>query len=229
MSSATTVQPLIYVLIGCPGSGKGTFSQAMKSEGYKHFSIGDFARKQIKKETQFGQTYKEAILKHAMEIPFEVIQEIVDKRLEKCVSKQRGLILDGYPKTRGQCELLDEFIEKNGLEKRVVVVLLDVNEELAIDRILYRETCKCGQIYNSKFSPSKVPDECDECHEKLTKRLDYDEEGTKKRVSEFKSNAKEVIEHYTSSGRLNELDANADPEVCLEKFMELHRSQISKV
>ncbi len=204
MSSGTTVQPLIYVFIGCPGSGKGTLSEAMKSEGYEPFSIGDFARKQIKKGTPFGQTYEEAILNHTIGgIPFEVIQKIVDERLEKSVLEQKGLILDGYPKTRGQCELLDAFIQKNGLEKRVSVVQLDVNEDVAIARILYRQTCEtCSKIYNSKFSPSKVPDECDKCQGKLIKRLDYDVEGTKKRVYEFKGKVQEAIDYYSSRDAL---------------------------
>ncbi|MBS0653187.1 MAG: nucleoside monophosphate kinase [Verrucomicrobia bacterium] len=228
--TTTAVQPLIYVILGCPGSGKGTFAQAISPEGYDHVSTGDITRKEVQNETEFGLKYKEAILGHVIGgIPFEEIQRLVDQRLEKAILGQKGVILDGYPKTKEQCELLDTFIQSNGLQDKVVVVLLDVKEENAIDRILYRQTCgKCGKIYNSKFSPSKTPDECDACDGALTKRMDDDAQGIKKRVYEFKTKMQPVIEYYACSGRLHEIDGNAAPEVCLEKFANFHRTMQSK-
>lgn len=204
MSTTTGVHPSIYVLLGCPGSGKGTFAQAISSEKYDHISTGDITREEVKNATEFGLKYKEAILGHVIGgIPFEEIQKLVEQRLEKAVSKQRGVILDGYPKTKKQCELLDLFIQKNALQDKVMFILLDVKEADAIDRILYRQTCeKCAKIYNSKFSPSKIVDECDHCHGMLTKRMDDNVEGTKKRVYEFKGKMQPVLDYYTSSSRL---------------------------
>ncbi len=224
MSTTIGVHPSIYVLLGCPGSGKGTFAQAISQEGYDHLSTGDLTREEVKNETEFGLKYKEAILGHVIGgIPSKEIQRLVEQRLEKVVSGQKGIILDGYPKTKEQCELLDSFVQKNNLKDKVVCVLLNVNEEDAMDRILYRQTCdKCGKIFNSKFSPSKIPDECDVCHGALSKRMDDNAQGTKKRVYEFKTKMQPVIEYYKNSSRLNTLDANAAPEVCLEKFANFH-------
>jgi adenylate kinase len=227
MSTIPEVHPSIYVFLGCPGSGKGTCGQAIKSEGYDHLSTGDITREEVKKETEFGLKYKEAILNHVIGgIPFEEIQRLVEERLRKALSEQKGIILDGYPKTTEQCELLDQFIQKNDLKDKVVFVLLDVKEENAIDRIQYRQTCdKCGKVYNSKFSPSKIPDQCDVCYDSLAKRIDDNMEGTKKRVCEFKSKMQPVIEYYSRDSRLKILDGNLAPDLCLEKFLSFHRLQ----
>lgn len=95
---------------------------------------------------------------------------------------------------------------RNDLKDKVVFVLLEVKEENAIDRIQYRQTCdKCGKVYNSKFFPPKISDECDVCHVTLTKRIDDNIEGTKKRVYEFKSKMEPVIEYYTKDSRLRDV------------------------
>jgi adenylate kinase len=226
MSVSIEVHPSIYVLIGCPGSGKGTFAQTIKSEGYDHVSTGDITREELKNKTEFGLKYQYAILNHVIGgIPFDEIQRLVEQRLEMAVSGQRGVILDGYPKTQEQCELLDSFIQKNKLEKKVVFVLIDVNEENAIDRILYRQTCEnCGKIYNSKFSPPITPEKCDVCHATVTGRMDDNINGTRKRIDEFQDKMRPVIEYYTNSERLSTLDGNAPPEICLKNFFNFHRS-----
>ena len=151
MNTHLGVNPALYVLLGCPGSGKGTFAQAIQSEGYVHISTGDIAREEVRNETAFGLEYKEAILNHVKgRIPFEKIQELVEQRLEKAISEQKGVILDGYPKTIDQCELLDTLITEKGLNERVVIVFIDVKEDDAIDRILCRQTCeKCNKIYKN--------------------------------------------------------------------------------
>jgi adenylate kinase len=229
--SATTVHPTLYVLLGCPGSGKGTFAQAISSEGYEHLSTGDITREELKNGTEFGLKYKESILNHVIGgIPFDEIQKLVEERLETAISQKKGIILDGYPKTKEQCELLDAFIQKHSLQNKSVVVFLDVKEEDAIDRIVCRQTCeKCGKIYNSKFSPSKTPNACDICPGTLNQRMDASEEGTKKRVYEFKGKMQPVIDYYASMHRLHVLDANADPKACLEKFVQFHHLMYSMV
>ena len=226
MSRATAIHPPIYVLLGCPGSGKGTFAQAIQSEGYDHLSTGDMTREEVKKGTAFGRKYKDAILNHVIGgIPFEEIQRLVEQRLEKGIRERHGIILDGYPKTKEQCELLDRFFQKKGLKNKEVIVLIDVLEKNAIDRILYRQTCeKCNQIYSAMFSPSKIQDKCDACGGGLTKRMDDNVHGMKKRVHEFKRKMEPVIAYYKKSGRLNVVDGNASADVCRERFAQFHRT-----
>jgi adenylate kinase len=223
--NAAAIHPSIYVLLGCPGSGKGTFAQAISSKGYDHVSTGDITREEVRNRTKFGLKYKDAILNHVIGgIPFEEIQKLVEQRLENAISQRKGVILDGYPKTKEQCQLLDRFIDKNRLKDKVVVVLLDVLEKDVIDRILFRQTCeKCSKIYNSKFSPSKIPNKCDSCQGALKCRMDNNIAGTKKRVYEFKEKMRPVLEYYKSAHRLHVLDASAPPEVSRAKFIDFHR------
>lgn len=227
MAAATGIHPFMYVLLGCPGSGKGTFAQAMKAEGYAHLSTGDITREEVKQGTEFGLKYKDAILNHVIGgIPFEEIQALVDQRLEKAVKEQKGLVLDGYPKTLEQCVLLDGFIQRNALEGRIVFLMIAAKEEDVVDRILCRQTCdKCGKIYNSKFSPSKVLNTCDVCEGELTGRMDDNSAGTIKRVYEFKEKMQPVIQYYEGSSRLTVVDGNGSPVECLERFLALHRLQ----
>jgi adenylate kinase len=227
MNGMQGLPPVIYVLMGCPGSGKGTFSQVIKNEGYDHLSTGDVIREEVKNETEFGIKYKEVILNHVGGgIPFEEIQKLVEQRLEKAVEQQRGIILDGYPKTVQQCKLLDAFVERKELKGRVVFVLLNVNEEEAINRIQFRQTCeKCNKIFNLKFFPSKILDECDDCHSVLTKRIDDNMENTNKRVYEFKNKMSSVLKYYNTTNRLKEIDVNFSAEMSVGKFLQFHSLQ----
>lgn len=200
--------PFIYVLLGCPGSGKGTFAQKLKSQGYDHLSTGDMTREEVKNETAFGIKYKEVILNHVQNgIPFEEIQKLIEQRLEKAINEQRGIVLDGYPKSVPQCQFLDQFIEKKELKERVAFILLEVDEEEAILRIQFRETCeKCHKIYNVKLAPPKNLGKCDTCEGSLAKRMDDNIETTRKRVYEFKNKMGAVIDYYNKTNRLQKID-----------------------
>lgn len=208
MNSVQSQPPLMYVLLGCPGSGKGTFAQTVISRGFEHISTGDITREEVRKGTPFGIKYKEAIVNHVIGgIPFDEIQRLVENRLEMAIESRKGIILDGYPKTVGQCEFLERFIQKNGLRDRVDILVFEVDEEDAIERIRFRQTCEtCNRIYNSKFLPPKKIGECDGCHARLAQRIDDVDESTRKRVIEFKSKMKPVLDFY--SGRSYSLTSN---------------------
>jgi adenylate kinase len=221
------INPSMYVLFGRPGAGKGTFTQTFLSDGYVPISTGDITRKEIQLQTHFGIKYKEAILNHMhTRIPTEEIQKIVEPRLEDALQNQKGAILDGYPRTVEQCLLLDQFIEKFSLEDRIVYLFLDVEEEEAIERILYRQSCaQCDKIYHSKWSPPRVKNTCDFCYGKLYRRPDiYAEgmEGIKKRVYTFKERLHPVLDYYKNS--LTLIDTNAPLKECIDRFLKIHRS-----
>lgn len=219
--------PSIYVLIGSPGSGKGTFTQTLLPEGYVSVSTGDITREEIEKKTPFGTKYKEAILKHLTGvIPNEEIQNRVEQRVEEALRNQKGVILDGYPKSVEQCRHLDQLIEKFGLENQAVYLLFDVEENEAVERILYRQLCaQCNKIYHSKWAPPKVKNTCDACYGKLYRRSDtYSDgmEGAKKRVYTFKERLGPVINYYNC--RLKVLNTNAPLKECIEHFHFIHQS-----
>ena len=217
----------LYVFLGCPGSGKGTLSQAIKSEGYEHISTGDILRAELKEPaTEFGLKYKDAILGHVLGgIPFDEIQKLIDTQLANALTNHRRIILDGYPKTTEQCKLLEQFIQQNNLTGRTAIILLDVAAEKVIERISHRQVClKCNHIYHALFSPAKCKNQCDACSSTLSERADADEENTKKRVREFPEKMGNVIQYYKEQKSLHVIDANAPLEECLAKFLEFHRS-----
>lgn len=219
----------LYVFLGCPGSGKGTLSQAIKSEGYEHISTGDILRAELeppKGPTPFGTKYKDAILGHVLGgIPFDEIQKLIDTHLANALANHRRIILDGYPKTVEQCKLLEQFIETNNLKTRMAVILLEVAAEKVIERISQRQVClKCNRVYNTSFAPLKSKNQCDTCSSSLSVRADADEENTKKRVLEFPEKMSSIIQYYKEQASLHVIDANVPLEKCIEKFLEIHRS-----
>ncbi len=108
----------------------------------------------------------------------------------------------------------------------MVVVQIEVDPQTAIDRIAYRQMCdKCKQVFNSKFSPPKIADECDVCHAKLGKRVDDEVEVTTKRVHKFGQTMKDVIEFYSHSGRLKVLSGNGEIDACVKEYLAFHNAQ----
>ncbi len=231
MSVDAVKHPSVVVVIGCAGSGKGTFSQEIaKLAPLKHLSTGDIMRDERKDpNSEIGQRYNTEIATHKR-MPFDLIKSIVEKHMEIVLNEQKGIILDGYPKDKKQCEHLDQYLDSKGLKERMQIVLVDTLPETAIERVAHRQTCgKCHRIYNSQSLSPKVVGECDECHEKLNARIDDNPEGTKERVKNFKEEMGEVLEYYQSSGRLKTLDGNGKPEVCSERFIQFYQQQLVKV
>jgi len=223
MAAMTGVNQLVYVMIGCPGSGKGTFAQEIKKEGLEHISTGNIMREELDQKTEIGLQYEKEIKNHDP-MPLPVIQKVVEQRLKKALQEKKGIILDGFPRFKEQCEFLDNFIEKNHL--RTVVVQIEVDPQTAIDRIAYRQMCdKCKQVFNLKYSPPKIADECDVCHAKLAKRVDDIVEVTTKRVHKFEQTMKDVIEYYSHSGKLKLLDGNGEIGDCVGRYLAFHLSQ----
>ncbi len=223
MAAMTDVRPLCYVLIGCPGSGKGTFAQEIKKEGLEHISTGNIMREELEQKTEIGLQYEKEIKNHDP-MPLAVIQEVVEKRLKQALQEKKGIILDGFPRFTEQCEFLDKFTLENHL--RMVVVQIEVDPQTAIDRIAYRQMCdKCKQVYNLKFSPPKIADECDVCHAKLGKRVDDEVEVTTARVHKFEKIMKDVIEFYSHSERLKVLSGKGEIDACVKEYLAFHHAQ----
>lgn len=216
---------LIYVLFGYPGSGKGSFSQALKEEGYEHFSTGDRLRDEVKKSSALGLQYQEKIERADHLLPSEIVEKFVEKRLQRSLRERKALILDGYPKTVAQCHFLDAFIKKNGLEDRVAFVFIDVDPKIAAERVLLRQSCiKCKCIYHLKFKLSKIPDVCDQCGEKLVSRTSDNHIDVQSRFELFEKTITQVVTYYKQSNRLKTVDGNASPEICYQAFLHFHRS-----
>lgn len=225
MSAVTKAAPAAYVVFGPPGCGKGTFAKAIVPNGYEHLSTGNITRQEVERGTEFGIKYKDIILdpQHAGLIPSEDIEKLLMQRMESALDNQKGIIFDGYPKTLEQCQFLDNFFATKGLKDRVVIVMLDVKDEIAIDRIIHRQTCdKCNAVYNTVSSPPKKTGECDKCQAPLGQRADFTVDGTKERVSKFKPKMEMFLKYY--GARLRHVDVNGSHDECLIGFTKLHNS-----
>lgn len=188
----------ILILLGPPGSGKGTQAkQLSKSLHYNHLSTGDLLRNESKKETTLGKEIK-AYIDHGELVPDETIVNILLQSLCKNNNLQ-GIILDGFPRTLTQAELLDK---KCGI-KKTIVFHLDVDDDIIIKRIIQRRICtQCGQLYHLQFHPPKNPGQCDICNGKLEQRFDDKEAIIKKRLDIYHKEMPLILKFYQNKGIL---------------------------
>lgn len=195
------------VLLGPPGAGKGTLSEVLlKDEQLAHVSTGDIFRAEIGKGTELGKLAKSYIDAGKL-VPDQVVADMVAGKLlsAECAN---GFLLDGFPRTIPQAELLEKALEKAG-KKLDAVVLFDAPEELLIQRLTARLTCrKCGASFNKIFSRPKVEGICDSCGGELYQRSDDSLETAKNRLSVYKEQTFPLIEFYTKKALLHKIDSS---------------------
>ena len=195
---------MIIVLIGAPGSGKGTQGNIIaKKLNIPFVSIGDMLRQMIANKDTIGLSIKSYMDKGEL-APSELVNEVVQKFLSVDANKN-GCVLDGYPRNLGQVE----FLNKMGL-KDIKIIFFDIEDKLVLQRIAGRFSCtKCGQIYNSYSVKTKIEDICDVCGaDSFTYRHDDDLEAVKHRLEVYRVETQPVINYYKTSGEFYNIDAN---------------------
>ncbi len=209
------------VILGPPGSGKGTYaSRLTKILGVPHISTGDMVREEIKAQTELGKKIKEYSDRGEL-VPDEIIISLLAERLEK-PDAQEGFILDGFPRTLRQAEALEE------ISKIDLVINLNVPDEIIIQRLSNRLICKqCGAIYNRLTLKPKVDGICDICGGELYQREDDKPEVIQERLKVYRKSTEPLIEYYRKKGLLKDVycdDLMTPPEVMVEKIMEIINS-----
>ena len=194
------------ILLGPPGSGKGTVSEKLvKDFSLKHVSPGVLLREEVAKETTIGKDIKQ-IIESGDLVPDQLVVEIV--KLE--INNKNNYILDGFPRTIGQAELISEM----GID---LVVSLDVPEDVVIERFSGRRVCaKCKAGYHLKYIPSKVEGVCDDCGGKLIQRDDDKPEVIKERFIVYHEKTQHLIDYYNKKGLLKTVDGTPAPEIVYE-------------
>ncbi len=193
------------ILLGAPGAGKGTQAKFI-AEKYDipHISTGDMLRSAVINETELGIKAKEYMDGGEL-VPDEVVVGIVKERLlEKDCEK--GFILDGFPRTVVQANVLKEALAQ--AEKRVDVALnIEVSEEELVKRLTGRRSCKnCGKIYHVFFTPPKSKGLCDVCGKELYQRDDDTVETVKNRLKVYRDQTAPLIGYYRNKGTLKTVD-----------------------
>jgi len=196
-----------FIFLGQQGAGKGTFAQLMsEKKGYVQIGAGDLLRAEIKVESETGKKVKE-IINEGKLVSDEIIAELVAKKIEK--EKNKGIILDGFPRTLKQAEILEKIMQELGL-KIDAVINFSISDEKTFERIGGRLNCKnCGKVFHKKFLPPKEKGKCNVCGGELTTRDDDKREAIKKRLEEYKKQTKPLIDFYRKKGLLKEF--NAEP------------------
>ena len=189
------------LLMGPPGAGKGTqAANLVKEFGIPHISTGDMFRAAVKEGTELGLQAK-ACMDAGKLVPDEVVAGMVRARLAQ-PDCQKGFILDGFPRTIHQADLLGEALRElnNPLDR---VIYFKVDDELLLQRLTARQNCrKCGEIYNKLFMPSKVEGVCDKCGGELFQRPDDSLETAKSRLEVFYKQTQPLIDYYEKQGLL---------------------------
>ncbi len=195
-----------YVFLGPPGAGKGTMA-AMLCDEFKlaHISTGEILREEIRNNSDLGAKAKQYMDAGRL-VPDELVAAIVERTLSAPAIKDTGFVLDGYPRTLRQAELLEESKQRNGLVLDAAV-LLEVSRELLIRRLTARRVCaQCGAVYNTLFSPPKKEGLCDQCGGPLEQRDDDRPETIEQRLRVYEQQTEPVIRFYDERGLLKRTD-----------------------
>lgn len=206
--------PLVLILLGKSGAGKGTQLNLLKERlGLEFIGTGDLLRSRKKIDDFTGRKIAEVIDGGGIivtPIPFKLWMDSFEKIKNK--GDFNGLIIDGSPRKIKEAWLLEDALNWYEWDKRVKVVLIDISEEEAIARITRRKTCpKCNNIIMfSKEDPDI--ENCPKCGSVLVKRLDDTLEGTKKRLAWFEEEVGQTIKYYEDNNKLIRINGEQSVE-----------------
>lgn len=192
---------MIIIMLGAPGTGKGTVASLLAKElGIPQVSTGDIFRKNIKEKTELGKLAESYISKGNL-VPDDVTIDLVKNRLKESDAKE-GVILDGFPRTVRQAEELDKILQNNQSEVDIVINLVTPEEEI-VERIENRRVCpECKAIYNLKLNPPSQEGICDKCGHELVQRKDDNVDTIKSRIKTYIDVTSPLIEYYEKKEKL---------------------------
>lgn len=196
------------ILLGPPGSGKGTQAK-MIADKYKvkHISTGDILRENVRGGTTLGKEAKK-FMDAGQLVPDQVLINIIKDRLAKPDVKS-GWMLDGYPRTTPQAEALEKILPSLG-QKMSVVLNVDVPDKELIGRLSGRRMCKCGASYHIQFNPPKKEGICDTCGGELYHRDDDKAEAIMKRLDAYHKQTQPLIDYYSKKGVIANINGTGD-------------------
>jgi adenylate kinase len=197
------------VLLGAPGSGKGTQGKLLASK-YKipQISTGDLLRAAVIAGTALGRQAK-AAMDAGQLVSDDIVLGIIDERLGEA-DAGNGFVLDGFPRNIPQAEALDRMLQNRGTPLQAAL-LINVDVEVLIERLTGRRTCEsCGQMYNVYTSPSRLDDRCDKCGGNLRHRADDNEETISNRLRVYDQQTSPLISYYREQGKLRSVDGEGE-------------------
>jgi adenylate kinase len=209
---------LNLILLGPPGSGKGTQGERLQEDfRLPYYATGDILRAAVKEGTEVGKQAKEYMDRGDL-VPDEVIIGVIAERLQGEEAAD-GFILDGFPRTAPQAEALDAKMSE--LRREITgVLLIEVPEEEILRRLGGRRTCEenPGHIYHVEFDPPKQEGLCDIDGAKLIVRDDDKPEVIKNRLAQYREKTEPLVGYYDERGILNHVDGKQSPDQVEERI-----------
>lgn len=202
------------VFLGKPGAGKGTQADRMSDEWeLMHASTGDIFREAVSQGTEIGKKVKE-YMDQGLLVPDELTCRVVE---EMVVDRQDDYVLDGFPRTVPQAEVLEDMLHERDQELDGVICF-EIGDEVATERLTGRLVCdSCGQNYHKSFMPPEQEGVCDECGGDLKTRSDSTEEAVEKRMEEYRDKTQPLIDYYRKRELLWRVDASLSPDEVSER------------
>ncbi|KAL5493496.1 hypothetical protein EMCRGX_G014687 [Ephydatia muelleri] len=213
----TSEKELRLILLGPPGAGKGTQADKLTEEyGVPHLSTGDILRAVVASGSPLGQKLK-SVLDAGKLVDDELVGEMVEDKLKKPECK-KGFLLDGFPRTIRQAEILADIMSRNNYHLNAVIEFA-IDDQLLLRRITGRLVhVASGRSYHEDFNPPKVPMKDDVTGEPLIRRTDDNADALKKRLEVYHSQTRPLVEYYTKAGLLKTLDASQPPEAVYQEL-----------
>jgi adenylate kinase len=199
------------VLLGPPGAGKGTQAERLVDDfDLPYYATGNILRDAVEEESELGREAKEYMGRGEL-VPDELICGVIVERLDSGEADD-GFLLDGFPRTIRQAEMLAEALDSRG-RSLTAVLLIEARDEEVIRRLSGRRTCvKAGHVYHVEFDPPKNEGVCDQDGSRLVQRDDDKPETVRKRLAVYHEQTEPLIAWYDERGLLRRFDGTRSPE-----------------
>ena len=202
---------LNLILLGPPGAGKGTQAERLVEDfDLPYYATGDILRAAVKEESELGGEAKDYMDRGDL-VPDDLICRVIMERIDKPEAAD-GFLLDGFPRTIKQAEVLEDALDRRD-RRLTAVLLIDASDDEVIKRISGRRVCvKNGHVYHVEFDPPKNEGFCDQDGSALVQREDDEEETVRHRLEVFHDQTQPLIDLYAKQGILRRIDGTRTPE-----------------
>ena len=202
---------LNLILMGPPGAGKGTQAERLVEDfDLPYYATGDILRNAVKEESELGKEAKE-YMDNGDLVPDDLICKVIMERVDSEEAAD-GFLLDGFPRTVRQAEVLDEALQRRD-RTLTAALLIEADDEEVVRRLSGRRICVKNQhVYHVEFDPPKKEDVCDQDGSRLIQRDDDKPETVRKRLSVYHEQTSPLIGWYEDKGLLRKFDGTRSPD-----------------